>query len=291
MRTLKYLALVCVLTGATSAWAGNIYLTGHDLDLHCTGGSQCNALGAAINFVRGGAPTPTLPILFVDSGTQLSSDATTQAAVKARDTIDTGGIIKFTTVTPTAFSAVGFALSTSLFSGIAFASAASCGGCDLSPADIAAINTRSADIQSFFNSGGGLLYLAGAADRAAYYASVPIPATAVAVSPPFTLTAAGKAAPFSLIEGTGAGSDDNCCATHNSFSLPGSGSPLIVLETDSAGFAETLAAGNVTISGGGFTGGGGVPEPATYLLMIGGLGCMAILRRNKLFGASRKHSS
>jgi hypothetical protein len=211
--------------------------------------------------------------------------------VKARNTIDAGGTVNFTAVTPTAFSVAGFSLSTSLYSGIAFASAASCGGCDLSPADIVNINKRSADIQTFFNSGGGLLYLAGANDRAAYYASVPIPATAIAVSPPFTLTAAGKAAPFSLIEGSGGGSDDNCCPTHNSFSLPGAGSPLIVLETDSGGFAETLAAGNVTISGGGFTGPGGVPEPATYLLMIGGLGCMAFLRRNKLFGTSGKHSS
>ena len=61
MRIIKSLALACVLTGATSAWAGNIFLTGHDLDLHCTGGFQCNALGAGINFVRAGAPTPTLP--------------------------------------------------------------------------------------------------------------------------------------------------------------------------------------------------------------------------------------
>jgi hypothetical protein len=101
----------------------------------------------------------------------------------------------------------------------------------------------------------------------------------VAVSPPFTLTAAGQAAPFGLIEGSGSASDDNCCATHNSFSLPGAGSPLIVLETDSAGFAETLAGGSLTITTGGF--GGGIPEPATYLLMAGPLTLFALFCRAK----------
>jgi len=256
---------VGLLAAPLISWGGNIYMTGHDLDFHCDGNQQCNAFGAAINFVRSGAPNPLLPILFVDSGSEMATSAG-NAATRARNTIDPGGIINFTVVTPTAFSAAGFSLSTSSYSAIAFASAASCGGCDLSPADITAINTRTSAIQAFFNAGGGLFYNAGANDRATYYASVPIPASAVAVSAPFTLTTVGKAAPFSLIEGVGSGSDDNCCATHNSFTLPGAGSPLIVLETDAAGFAETLAGGNVTITSGGF-GGGGVPEPATFVLL------------------------
>ena len=284
MKTVKTLCAAAMFLAAPHlSWAGNIYLTGHDLDLHCDfGGFQCNALGAGINFARSGAVNPLLPILFVDSGTELAA-AAGQAATKARDTIDLGGVINFTTVTPLAFSSAGFSLSG--FSAIAFASAASCGGCDLSASDIAAINTRSGAIQGFFNAGGGLLYLAGASDRAQYYASVPIPASAVAVSAPFTLTATGKAAPFNLIEGAGSASDDNCCATHNSFTLPAVGSPLVVLETDSAGFAETLAGGNVTISSGGFGGGGGTPEPATYILMAGPLGVLALIRR------ARKHTS
>ena len=53
------------------------------------------------------------------------------------------------------------------------------------------------------------------------------------VSAPFTVTAAGATL----------GVTDqmvNCCATHNSFSLPGAGSPLQVAETDSQGLAESL---------------------------------------------------
>jgi hypothetical protein len=270
-------AAMWLLGAPLISWAGNIYLTGHDLDNHCDiNGIQCNALGAAINFVRLGAPNPTLPILFVDSTFSLLVDsARTRGAMIARDTID-GGAISFTLVTPTAFSAASFSLSTSLYSAIAFASAcAPTKGCDLGPAEIADINLRTAAIQSFFNRGGGLLYNAGGEnDSAAYYSSVPIPATAVAVNIPFTLTAAGKAAPFGLIEGvsgdpvSGPASDDNCCETHNSFTLPGAGSQLIVLETDTLGRAETLAAGKVTISGGGFVGAVTTPEPGSAVLIF-----------------------
>jgi hypothetical protein len=70
----------------------------------------------------------------------------------------------------------------------------------------------------------------------------------VAVASPFTLTAAGKGLGFT--DGSGGSADDiNCCATHNSFTLPAADSALEVGETDSKGSAETLFAEG-TISGG-----------------------------------------
>ena len=94
-------------------------------------------------------------------------------------------------------------------------------------------------------TGGGILALTGADNRATYYNDVPLPAlTAVAVAEPFTPIAAGAAL----------GITDamvNCCATHNSFVIPTA--PFVVLETDTAGNAETIAAFNATIGGGGFT--------------------------------------
>ena len=274
---------------ASPASAGNIWLTGHDADFHCTGGQQCNHFGIALDFIRQAAPDPTKPILFLDSGTELAS-AAGQALAKAKNTVQgAGNPFAFTVVDPTSAAFASLALTTSAFSAIAIASDSSCGGCDNNLADITAINARTADITLFFNSGGGLAYFAGAENRATYYSSVPIPATAVAVAAPFTLTADGTA--IGLIGGSGGSSDTNCCATHNSFALPGAGSPLKVAETDSAGFAETLFAGNVSIGGGGFvpppTGDGvsvppptgAVPEPATIGLFLTGLGGLFLLRR------------
>jgi hypothetical protein len=66
---------------------------------------------------------------------------------------------------------------------------------------------------------------------------------ATAVEPPFTVTP----------EGAGLGINEemaNCCATHNSFSIPPA--PFVVLENDGAGQAETIAALGVAIGEGGF---------------------------------------
>ena len=273
---------------ASPASAGNIWLTGHDADFHCTGGQQCNHFGIALDFVRQAAPDKTKPILVLDEGTEVTS-AAGQTLAKAKNTVEgAGNPFSLTVVKPSSAAFASLALTTSAFSAIVIASDENCGGCDNTPASIAAINARTAAITLFFNSGGGLAYFAGAEDPG-YYGSVPIPATAIAVSAPFTLTADGVA--IGLIGGSGGTSDTNCCPTHNSFALPGAGSPLKVAETDSKGFAETLFAGNVSIGGGGFvpppTGDGAsvppptgaVPEPATIGLFMTGLGGLFLLRR------------
>lgn len=267
------------------ASAGNIYLTGHDLDLHCSGGApQCHALGLALDFVASGAPTPTKPMLFLDSGTELQT-AAGQSTTKAVNSIQgAGNPFNFVVMDPTSASFVSTPLNTSTYSAIAIASDFTCGGCDLNATEEAAINARKGDIASFFNAGGGLLYLAGADELASYYGSVPIAATAVPVTAPFKLTSAGVT--FGLTDP----GDDNCCATHNSFATPPSGSALVVLETDSAGNAETLIAKDAKIGGGGITGGGGTttPEPASMVLFATGLiGLMGFMefRRRKAFQA------
>ena len=141
------------------ASAGNIWLTGHDAELHCNGGSQCNHFGIALDFVRQNAPVKTKPVLFVTRGTQLTNSANSTAA-KARNTIEgAGNPFPFVVVNPTtpAFATANF----NDYSALVFTSSESCGGCDATPADIAAINLRTADIKTFFNTGGGLLYFAG----------------------------------------------------------------------------------------------------------------------------------
>jgi hypothetical protein len=246
-------ALLTGLFWFSPASAGNIWLTGHDADFHCTFGAQCNHFGIALDFVRQDAPDKTKPILFLDSGTELSSAAGSVGA-RAKNTVEgPGAPFPFIVVDPSSAAFAALALSTASFSAIAIASDSSCGGCDNNLADILAINARTADITDFFNAGGGLLYFSGAGNMDTYYDSVPVPAAAVAVSPPFSLTPEGVA--LGLLDPA----DTDCCATHNSFSIPEPGSALKVAELDSLGFAETLFAGDVTIGGGGFEPGCGTP--------------------------------
>ncbi len=262
--------------------AGNLWLTGHDAELHCDGpggaGTQCAYFGIAVNFVRQGAPNKALPILVLDSGSEVANSLN-GAEAKTKNTVEgAGSAFAFTVVDPSTPAFATTPLSTANWSAIIIASDSTCGGCDNNPADTTAINARTAEIQAFFTAGGGLLYLAGAENRTTFYASVPIPATGVAVSAPFTVTPVGAGLGLTT-------ADANCCATHNSFTLPAPGSALQVAETDSAGNAETLIAAGAVICPGGICGGGGgtltiVPVPTlsewamiamTGLLLFAGL--------------------
>ena len=232
-----------LLFSAFVANAGNLLLTGHDMDLHCSGGSGCSNYGVALNYVRQGAPTKTLPMLVLDEGTQVQAGAN-QAVAKAKNTVEgAGNTFPMTVVNPTSVAFATMPITVALYSAVVIASDSTCGGCDNSTASITAINARTADLQAFFNAGGGLMYLAGASNRATYYNSIPVPATATAVSPPFTITAAGTT--LGLIV-----TDANCCPTHNSFTTPAAGSALVVVENDSASQAETLIVTNGTVGGG-----------------------------------------
>lgn len=253
--------LVAVAGMAPAARAGNLWLTGHDADFHCdgSGGSQCHYFGIAVNFIRQGAPTKTLPVLVLDSGTEaVNSIGATE--VKALNTIEgAGNAIPFTVVDPSSPAFATTPISTANWSAIIIASDSTCGGCDNTTTDITAINARTSEIQAFFTAGGGLLYLAGADNASTYYNSVPIPATGIAVAGPFTVTSVGTSLGLTS-------TDANCCATHNSFTLPASGSALQIAETDSAGNAETLVASGASICSGTLCGGtGGGPQPIPTL--------------------------
>ncbi len=83
---------------------------------------------------------------------------------------------------------------------------------------------------------------------------MPLKVGATAVSPPFEVTPEGEALGATNTMA-------NCCPTHNSFTFPPP-EPLLTLEKDSAGKAETIAAFDVKITEKGF---GAITETATAL--------------------------
>ncbi len=263
--TLALLALGALPTA--SAWAGRVLVTGHDADLHCSGGSidsgQCHYVAVAVAYARGGAPVPTRKVLAIDNGGLVLDSSLTSLGIP-HDTVD-----------PSSPAFAGTALNTNTYSAIVVASDSSCGGCDLnnSPSptsqtpDSDAINARASDIAAFFNAGGGVIALSGAdhgdgdpSSPDTYYSFIPVPVGGAAVASPFTLTAAGRAIGLEDSRaGIGTHNDINCCATHNSFTQPGAGSALQSAENDSQGRAETLIASG-QISGGELVS-GAVPAP------------------------------
>lgn len=218
---------------------GNIWVTGHDADYHCAiENASCHYLQVALTFVSNGS---TLPVLALDHGT-LVSQAISSAFGSSAPIVDT--------VDPrTGFGSLPLIDSNGLplYSAIVVASDITCGGCDNNndfgdTPDTDAINARAADIAQFLDAGGGILALAGADNYGVFYNFLPVPVTAATVTPPFTFTTYGLS--LGLVEGT----DDNCCATHNSFNLPPSGGVYQVAETDGAGLAETLVASSVLVA-------------------------------------------
>lgn len=231
-RTGGYLVSTNIETTGTTFAPGNLWVTGHDPDYHCTFEAlQCHYLQVAVNFVTNGS---TLPVLALDHG------GSNEVATAINSAFGGSGP-SVTTVDPrTGFSSLPLvdSIGTPLYSAIVVASDITCGGCDnnddvgVTP-DSDAINTRTTDIAQFFNHGGGILALAGAGNMDVYYNFLPLPATGVVTNAPYTFTSVGLT--LGLVEGN----DDNCCATHNSFNLPSS-SGLQVAETDNAGNAETI---------------------------------------------------
>ena len=282
-------ALAFFALPVSSALAGRLIVTGHDQDEHCTANGPgpeggCHFVKVAVDFVRGGAPDPSKPVLVLDRD---PSGGTSLEVVTALDNAYGMGVVPTQVVDPRSAQFASLPITTSSFSAIVVASDNTCGGCDLNTNDAGdpnvtpdsdAINARAGDIGNFFNAGGGILAFAGATHgdgdatngKDDYYGFLPIPLGGKQVQSPFHLTAAGQSLGFEdNTNGIGTNNDINCCLTHNSFQPPPSGSPLQISELDStidpntgnaAPAPETLFASG-QIQGGQLTSGGAPPAP------------------------------
>jgi hypothetical protein len=228
------MSAVTGLASSASATSANFVATGHDMDLHCAASNtpECEYFKIVVDKVRKGS---TLPILALDQGSEVPV-ALANAGYKGA-----GEVVTVNPAETVTFNATPFVgpKGEQIYSAIITASDSTCGGCDNTEAGESNINARAKDFETYFNGGGGILALAGASRFATYYNFVPLKVGATAVSPPFEVTPEGEKLG---ITNTMA----NCCATHNSFDFPPP-EPLITLEKDKAGKAETIAAFEVEI--------------------------------------------
>jgi hypothetical protein len=233
---------------APSAFAGRLFVSGHDADAHCSAADlpqgQCHFVAASIAYVRATAPNPTRPLLLLDC----TADRALQRAINT-------GLGPQSAVTMCPSKTLGFRnepMTADRYSAIIVGSSGdmlNIGTINTTP-DSVAINARAGDISAFFNEGGGVLAFAGDFNADGedsppdtYYRFLPIPLGGKLVNPPFTLTPAGISLGFQdSHNGVGTFDDINCCPTHNSFQEPPAGSALQVAERDSVGAPEALFA-------------------------------------------------
>jgi len=247
---LKGLSNPFVVPNCTSPdfFGRNLWITGHDADFHCTLAdthdafsyvdNQCHYFQVAVNFVRSG-PFINLPLLVLDHGHEVETaiqkafgDTAAPTLIRKDPRTEFNKSVKLVD-----------SKGKPLFSAIIVASDVTCGGCDnnddfLITPDSKAINKQADEIKKFYHAGGGILAFAGANNSDVFYNFLPLQATGTTVTEPFKLTFIGQM--LGLLGGAGAGSDINCCPTHNSFLKPDFFSRYQIAELDNVGLPETM---------------------------------------------------
>jgi len=291
------LLMLALTLHASTAWAGAIFVTGHDPDFHAQGGAEPgaqNLLRIGLNYARNGdgttaTNTAALPVLWIESdpaedggipsGHRFGlnglrnigylADGEIGVATEGRYVFKDADELTdafWDTVLPTSYSAIGVA---STFGGI------------LRKAELDNLNAHAADITDFFNAGGGIFAAAegtegnlGFVSTDGFFDWIPISVPSSSTpAPPYSVTPFGSS--LGLTDG------DVSSPSHSFFNADGG---LDVVSLDSSSRIMTLA-GIRNIDGGGFT---QVPEPSTLTLFafgLAGLGFMTRRRRRKEFTA------
>jgi hypothetical protein len=265
---------IALFVGRTcSVFAGNIFVSGHDSDFHAALGP--NPLGAqniinrALDFTRSGNNEP---ILFIQSNTDNvglgDHTDSEQGLIASGFTAGNTSGDHYVKVNAAGFLAANLSDYSSIF-------IPSDHGGTLTGDDLADINSRSADILAYLNSGGGLFALAedgfrtpaGGAQQPQNFGFLPFLAT----SAPLSEAENGNVlTPFGTSLGLIA-SDINGNFSHNIFTSTGGMTPV---DLDAGGEILSLAWS-------GPIGQHGVPDAASTLLLL--TAALALLRGVKVY--------
>lgn len=256
-------------------FAGSIFLTGHDPDFHAVHGDH--AAGAikmnttAIGFILDPVFNPfvaTAPkFLFVESAIPVPAGHSRGVDGMVASGYTPG--VDFDWITASGLHAALNGLG-SLYSGLVIAS--DFGG-TLTQAELNILNARSADIIAFLNAGGGLYAIsegnggAGLTPDGGHYGYLPFIVTAPSLDQSevgFSVTAYGASLGLTA-------ADVNGNFSHHIFP---STFGLQAVDLDSSGNIMTLAGRGLVSDDTGI-----VPEPASLVLMLSGIGILAVVRR------------
>ena len=275
---IKRLLVVVAFLGAAPAWAGSIFLTGHDPDFHATLGGNTtgarNITNAAIDFVTdplfnpfsaGGVNT----FLFVESSISPPGGHTVgmNGITAAGYTLGTDFVHADASTLDAELHNLG-----TVYNAIVIAS--DFGGI-LTQAELNILNADAALIKAFIEAGGGLYAMAESNNGAhltpggGQYGFLPFVTSSTAFDQSEvgnTVTAFGSSLGLT-------NSDVNGNASHNIFT---SSLPLAVVDRDAAGNALTIAGRLDVIPPGPV-----VPEPTTMVLLSTGLLATRLARRKR----------
>lgn len=283
-------ALLVFFSWMSAAWAGPIFITGHDPDFHAQSTTSAqNLLNVGLGFATGGTHDLNDGNRFLWVESRIGDPGVPSLPAGHRiGELGLGAIgltlgVHYDRVNAAELATVDF----SVYSAIAVAS--TFGGI-LGANELLGLNARAGDIADFVNAGGGVFASAEcfpasgfclsslldgssgvlpAITAADLFGFLPIAVDVVAPNPPFTVTPYGMS--------LGLTDADMVDPTHNAFLAPAG---LNIVDVNAVGAPVTLA-GNVLIDDGGFV---PMPEPATLALVGLGLTAMAGLARRRRNG-------